>query len=88
MKVAFWSWWFNRDVAVQHLIARCGAHAKEYFSFHITALIIGRVEQFMSNLEQEIQDVSSARLVCNLCRRGGCNHLRRCAGSNHSVRCA
>lgn len=43
------------DVAAQHLKPHRRGHMNEYFSFHLAALIIGRVEQFMSHLEQEIK---------------------------------
>jgi hypothetical protein len=48
------------DVAAQHLKPHRRGHMNEYFSFHLAALIIGRVEQFMSHLEQEIKRSSSA----------------------------
>lgn len=88
MKVAFRSWRFIRDVAAQHLMARRHAHVKEYFSFHMAALIIGRVEQSMYSLEQETKHLSSALLICSSCRSGGYRHLRHCAESVHTVRCA
>lgn len=50
------------DVAAQHLKPRHRAHVNEYFSFHLAALIIGRVEKFISELKQEIKHFSSAPL--------------------------
>lgn len=43
------------DVAAQHLKPHRRGHMNEYFSFHLAALIIGRVEQFISHLEQKNQ---------------------------------